>query len=352
MNGRLYDPANGRMLSADNYVQTPFGTQGYNRYSYAVNNPLKYTDPSGEIAWFVPVVAGAILGAYAGGSVDQATWNPGMWDWSSSSLGKSMVVGGILGAVAGGAYSAAASAMSWTAMGGITKMGVAGSGFLGGTTAAWNVTANALLHAGINIGSAYAQGLGLDGAYAHGLIGLASGGLAGGFLGAGTSTQPMLAATFTKMNKVTGILNGFGTRTYASIENGQTVAGAVWNGILGAGEGYLSATMMQQVTSSGFGIGARSGYQLVAGRYLSSSFSGGLGSVPGAGFAAASYVYAPIGAAGLSPLAVTGTLGVQPIANAFLGLLGPAYPYTGLSGTLFNGENSYAQWLHALIFGP
>ena len=46
MNGRMYDPLNGRMLSVDNYVQG--GTQGYNRYSYALNNPLKYTDPSGE----------------------------------------------------------------------------------------------------------------------------------------------------------------------------------------------------------------------------------------------------------------------------------------------------------------
>ena len=46
MNGRLYDPALGRMLSPDNYTQG--GTQGENRYSYVLNNPLKYTDPSGE----------------------------------------------------------------------------------------------------------------------------------------------------------------------------------------------------------------------------------------------------------------------------------------------------------------
>ncbi len=49
MNGRLYDPVIGRMLSPDNYVQDVTNTQSYNRYSYANNNPLKYTDPTG---WF------------------------------------------------------------------------------------------------------------------------------------------------------------------------------------------------------------------------------------------------------------------------------------------------------------
>jgi len=47
MNGRLYDPQLGRMLSVDRYVQDPSNTQSYNRYSYCMNNPLKYTDPSG-----------------------------------------------------------------------------------------------------------------------------------------------------------------------------------------------------------------------------------------------------------------------------------------------------------------
>ena len=51
MNGRLYDPVIGRFFSPDNFVQTPEFTQGFNRYSYCLNNPLKYTDPSGE-TWY------------------------------------------------------------------------------------------------------------------------------------------------------------------------------------------------------------------------------------------------------------------------------------------------------------
>jgi RHS repeat-associated protein len=48
MNARLYDPAVGRFLSPDPYVQFPDFSQSFNRYSYALNNPLKYTDLSGE----------------------------------------------------------------------------------------------------------------------------------------------------------------------------------------------------------------------------------------------------------------------------------------------------------------
>ena len=47
MNGRVYDPDLGRFLSADPVIQFPGYSQGYNRYSYVLNNPLSYTDPSG-----------------------------------------------------------------------------------------------------------------------------------------------------------------------------------------------------------------------------------------------------------------------------------------------------------------
>jgi RHS repeat-associated protein len=47
MNGRIYDPAIGRFLSPDPYVQREGDLQSYNRYSYALNNPLRFTDPTG-----------------------------------------------------------------------------------------------------------------------------------------------------------------------------------------------------------------------------------------------------------------------------------------------------------------
>jgi len=47
MNGRVYDPEIGRFLSADPTIPDPLNTQSYNRYSYVLNNPLNFVDPSG-----------------------------------------------------------------------------------------------------------------------------------------------------------------------------------------------------------------------------------------------------------------------------------------------------------------
>ncbi len=47
MNGRVYDPVMGQFLSPDPFIQNPFSTQNFNRYSYCMGNPLKYVDPSG-----------------------------------------------------------------------------------------------------------------------------------------------------------------------------------------------------------------------------------------------------------------------------------------------------------------
>ncbi len=50
-NARLYDPFIGRFISPDTIVPEPFNPQSLNRYSYCLNNPLVYVDPSGHIAW-------------------------------------------------------------------------------------------------------------------------------------------------------------------------------------------------------------------------------------------------------------------------------------------------------------
>jgi RHS repeat-associated protein len=77
MNGRLYDPVVGRMLSPDPQLQNPGYTQNYNRYSYVYNNPLKYTDPDGE--WIANALM-AIGSAYMKGVIQNGgEFNPGKW---------------------------------------------------------------------------------------------------------------------------------------------------------------------------------------------------------------------------------------------------------------------------------
>ncbi|MEL6942999.1 MAG: RHS repeat-associated core domain-containing protein [Bacteroidota bacterium] len=95
MNGRLYDPILGRMLSVDNYVPDPYLTQGYNRYTYALNNPLKYTDPDGEN----PILIGMLVGAAFHTASHLVTNDFTFRNWNWGQFAGSVVAGGIGGGV-------------------------------------------------------------------------------------------------------------------------------------------------------------------------------------------------------------------------------------------------------------
>jgi RHS repeat-associated protein len=49
-NARYYDPELGRFIQADKIIPNPGNPLAWNRYAYANNNPLYYTDPSGHSA--------------------------------------------------------------------------------------------------------------------------------------------------------------------------------------------------------------------------------------------------------------------------------------------------------------
>jgi len=132
MNGRLYDPYLQRFLSPDPVVQAPNNSQSYNRYSYCMNNPLMYTDPSGyswlgdrwkwaqrtgdwawnhrgEIATIgLGIVAtcvcpglGAIYfgGMMGGAATNGGSLNAGSWNWKSGSTWGGVIGGAIAGGV-------------------------------------------------------------------------------------------------------------------------------------------------------------------------------------------------------------------------------------------------------------
>lgn len=97
MNARLYDPAIGRFLSPDPYVQMPDFSQAFNRYSYCMNNPLKYVDKNGKF-WHL------IIGAAIGGIFN---WASHGFKFNAKGLGY-FAVGAGVGALSamGGAWTA------------------------------------------------------------------------------------------------------------------------------------------------------------------------------------------------------------------------------------------------------
>ena len=47
-NARHYDPEIGRFVTADTVIDGELSTQGWNRFSYVHNNPIRYKDPTGH----------------------------------------------------------------------------------------------------------------------------------------------------------------------------------------------------------------------------------------------------------------------------------------------------------------
>jgi len=134
---RFYDPLLGRFISPDRLVPDPGDPQALNRYTYCLNNPLIYTDPSGEFIWLaISIIVGSFMGAY---QADKAGENP----WKGAMLGAiigatSYMVGNVVGGLAG---SWATSALTWVidtaspAYGAaVSVTGAVAGGFAGGAT--------------------------------------------------------------------------------------------------------------------------------------------------------------------------------------------------------------------------
>jgi RHS repeat-associated protein len=125
MGGRVYDPESGRFLSPDPFVQAPEDSQSLNRYSYVLNNPLSYTDPSGfffhglfkAIKKFLTGNKVALLGA----AVGIAT---GFW---VSGLIKGLLAASSLSAGATSALATQGTSAFFAAVGGGLAGGFSGS---------------------------------------------------------------------------------------------------------------------------------------------------------------------------------------------------------------------------------
>jgi RHS repeat-associated protein len=67
-NARYYDATIGRFISPDTVIQSMANPQCFNRYSYCLNNPLIYADPSGHVVVFNGVSYEKIEDAYNSGN--------------------------------------------------------------------------------------------------------------------------------------------------------------------------------------------------------------------------------------------------------------------------------------------
>jgi RHS repeat-associated protein len=74
-NARYYDPTLGRFITPDTLIADPYNPQNLNRYSYVENNPVNFTDPTGNwklrnflksAVQFATVAAAIYLGPTAG----------------------------------------------------------------------------------------------------------------------------------------------------------------------------------------------------------------------------------------------------------------------------------------------
>ncbi len=175
LRARYYNPAIGTFTALDPVMGVAAVPMSLNGYSYVHNNPVNWTDPSGE---FLPVIAviglgilgGAVGGALLGGGIEAGSqllnngFDLGCLDMDS--VGRAALEGAALGALAGGVGAAVGAAgLSGAAAFAVSE----GADFIGGF----------LYDIGVN-------GMSREEALINGLMGIGFGG-AIGLLGRGLS---------------------------------------------------------------------------------------------------------------------------------------------------------------------
>lgn len=110
MKGRIFDTLFVRFLSPDPYIQDIYNIQNLNRYSYALNNPFKFNDPTGKfwksVKKFVtnPKVIAAVVIGVATAGLASAIIVPAVLATAgiaSGTLAGAVVSGAIIGASSG-----------------------------------------------------------------------------------------------------------------------------------------------------------------------------------------------------------------------------------------------------------
>jgi hypothetical protein len=232
MNGRIYDPLIGRFLSPDPVIQELFNPQNLNRYSYVLNNPLSYIDPSG---FFFVSIFKAIGGLFKkiGEGIGFVAKKVGTWLWENKRLIAALAFTAVANVFAPGVGAPIAAAMYSMAVGATAGLIASGGDLRAAALGAISAGAFNLLGTAFTpiaqtvlgkIGKTVAHG------FVGGAISVASGGdFKSGFLAAGVSQA------FSAL----GLYDGLG-----ATENPQGWGGYVYNaavaGVVGGTTSSLS----------------------------------------------------------------------------------------------------------------
>ncbi len=276
MGRRYLDPLRGRFVSPDMIVGGAFTLDGWNRYAYARNNPLRYVDPSGMISWqnvlavigIVILIAVLCVAAYfTGGTTLLAI--PGL-TVTLGGLFVSAAVGVAAGAVIGGIAAAQAGGDIWKGIlfGGIVG-GIAGfaSGALGLAVAsgmssltflgsvAIGAVEGAVIGAGTGAAVGFAGGKGnAESIFKHMLAGFITGAVVGAALGAVSGIisgeGPNAALKIGTLDKYSGAAGPVGTSSNVAAfgqNTAELVAGGNPMGLAGSFVGIGQSAAINSV---------------------------------------------------------------------------------------------------------
>ncbi len=139
MNGRIYDGRLGRFLQADPQIQEPNNSQSLNRYSYVLNNPLSYTDPTGYnfLKKYWRAIVAIVISVYlpgAGGLLEG--W--GITNVVAQGAITGFVAGGVATGSLRGAVIGAFTGAMFGNLHGVKDYAVLKHGFVGGISSVLN----------------------------------------------------------------------------------------------------------------------------------------------------------------------------------------------------------------------
>ena len=245
---REYDPSSGRFLSRDG-IQDPskrYSPAGLQCYVYGINNPVRYTDPTGRDSVTDWLFGSNSLFGQATKAVGNAISGIGQFLYNNrevfEGIGIALAVCGLVAAsivTCGGAAALAAGASAAAAAG-----ATLGAASLATASVMTGLLSAACIGGAIGMaGGAISAGMSGQDIMVGGLIGGAVGFLAGGLgaavggaIGGGLLGSSLGGAT-------SGFANGFGNAMVGNLEAGQNIGDALGNSLVAGGEGALSGAM-------------------------------------------------------------------------------------------------------------